>query len=605
LHSENYEVHGHILATVIKRCTYLKTANFFVRWIVNHARHRFVLLCKESNKLTGRKNETKKQKLSDYEAQALEMQTRITASDNVLWSGKNRLGMTKRIANCKCAITVSYERSEHVWHGKVNCASHTDHSDMKLPPKITLQTSVTEVLQNLRRDVGVSVAQQLKFCAKNNLHVTSAFIRRINSSTSADPAFGLSGDAGFIFALLTSQDKLDFCMEFELRDSLNASHQRITVMCKNKQFIHVQRRRCSDVPAWDHSAYGLHTRSDDVDLQGFYNFLVPFLIRVPGLKCVIKNCVWATAKDLEFLKKYPKVLMFDTTCKTNINNKHFGYGSGLTGNHEWFKGFSFVINSLQKQDFFWLWSVGCVALIDACVRLALQVVVTDGDHNMTDAIEGALAQRAWGDELTSRRRCIFHLLHLNFESEYPQFTCDGGVGIRCRDWLKFAGKKCQTKQEMMQAGSDIIKYIRELKSDGNFTDVAREKLVNWVSGRMMHTDLWCRYAFRHLHCSDVETTSPSEGAHHGLKSDIQVHSHCELATLLLADLLRTNQRYFEIEREAQERAGAAAAGLRVTCGPPAAFHVSASDLIGGRVRHLVFYHTCAPSRRSLVFGRRI
>ena len=26
--------------------------------------------------------------------------------------------------------------------------------------------------------------------------------------------------------------------------------------------------------------------------------------------------------------------------------------------------------------------------------------------------------------------------------------------------MKFAGKKCQTKQEMMQAGSDIIKYIK-------------------------------------------------------------------------------------------------------------------------------------------------
>jgi hypothetical protein len=257
---------------------------------------------------------------------------------------------------------------------------------MKLPPKITLQTSITEVLQNLRRDVGASISQQLKFCAHNNLHVTSAFIRRINSSTSADPAFGLSGDAGFIFALLTSQDKLDFCIEFELRDSLNISHQRITVACKKKKIIHVQGGRCSDVPAWDPSAYGLQSRSDDVDLQAFYNFLVPFLIRVPSLKCVVKNCVWATAKDLEFLKKNPKVMMFDTTCKTNINNKHFGYGSGLTGNHEWFKGFSFVIDSLQKTDFFWLWSVGCVALIDACVRLALQVVVTDGDDNMTDAI---------------------------------------------------------------------------------------------------------------------------------------------------------------------------------------------------------------------------
>ena len=221
LHSENYEVHSHILAIVIKRCTYLKTGNFFVRWIVDHCRQRFVLLCKQSNKLTGRKTEAKKPKVSDYKGQALEMQTRLNASDNVLWSGTNRLGMTKRIANCNCSITFNYEESEHVWHAKVKCASHTDHSDMKLPPKITLQTSVTELLQKLRRDVGVSVAQQIKFCANNNLHVTSDFIRRINLSTAADPAFGLSGDAGFIFALLSSQDKVDFCIEFELRDCHN------------------------------------------------------------------------------------------------------------------------------------------------------------------------------------------------------------------------------------------------------------------------------------------------------------------------------------------------------------------------------------------------
>jgi hypothetical protein len=62
LRSENYEVHGHILAIVIKRCTYLKTGNYFVRWVVDHNRQRFVLLCKQSNKLTGRKTETKKAK---------------------------------------------------------------------------------------------------------------------------------------------------------------------------------------------------------------------------------------------------------------------------------------------------------------------------------------------------------------------------------------------------------------------------------------------------------------------------------------------------------------------------------------------------------------
>jgi hypothetical protein len=61
-----------------------------------------------------------------------------------------------------------------------------------------------------------------------------------------------------------------------------------------------------------------------------------------------------------------------------------------------------------------------------------------------------------------------------------------------------------------------------------------------------------------------------------------------------ADSNCCHARLFRQRPARRSHAGAAAAGLRAV-----------SDLIGGRVRHLVFYHTCAPFRRSLIFGRRI
>ena len=59
LHSTYDDVHGLILSNVITRCTLLKTGNAFVRSVVDQRHQRFVLFCKLSDKLTGRKNERK------------------------------------------------------------------------------------------------------------------------------------------------------------------------------------------------------------------------------------------------------------------------------------------------------------------------------------------------------------------------------------------------------------------------------------------------------------------------------------------------------------------------------------------------------------------
>lgn len=503
-----------------------------------------------------------KDKINDYEAQVQEMERSLQSRDNALWTGERRLGMTKRIHNCRCELRVSYDIAQEHWKAKVTCGHHTDHCDVDVPTPPCLPSSVIEVLQKLRKDTGATIAQQLKFCSAHGFDVTPSFLRRLNSSVNADPTFGLSGDGGFVFTLLSLKDQLNFCLEYELIDSVKKVQQNVTVACVGGKFVHVQGGR--ECAAEEVSYNGLDSRDSDGELQEFYTFLNRHFIRAPGLTARIRNCVYVMHQDLRFLGAYPTVMMFDTTNKTNIRNMHFGFGSGLSTNHSWFKGFSFVLETLTKRDFFWLWSVGTVALIPETIRDKLQLVVTDGDENMTDGIEGAFQKGDWGiRNVVARRRCIFHLLHLNFESDYPQFTSDGGVGLQVRDWMKLAGQKCQTKDEMLEAGENVLAYIRS-KESPEFSNFAREKLIQWVTARLMQTDLWCRYNFRNLQCFDIETTSPSEGSHAALKSDSQVHSHCELAMLLLADMHRTKKLYSEFEREACERALQGATNVRTS-----------------------------------------
>lgn len=59
LPSTDYHVHGHTLSIVIAHSTQIQTGNAFVRQVVDHRHQRFVLFCKLSEHLTGRKTERK------------------------------------------------------------------------------------------------------------------------------------------------------------------------------------------------------------------------------------------------------------------------------------------------------------------------------------------------------------------------------------------------------------------------------------------------------------------------------------------------------------------------------------------------------------------
>ena len=117
-----------------------------------------------------------------HEAQALEMERSLKARENPLWSEQSRLGMTKRTANCKCSIQLAYSTLQKKWHAHLRCNVHTDHEDAKLPAPLALPSTVADVLTTLKKSIGATVKQQLKYCADNGLEVTQAFIRRLNRS---------------------------------------------------------------------------------------------------------------------------------------------------------------------------------------------------------------------------------------------------------------------------------------------------------------------------------------------------------------------------------------------------------------------------------------
>jgi hypothetical protein len=553
----NYELHGHFLSACIVFCTQKKTGHAFVRASVDHQKQSVVLKCKLSSNLTGRATQRKKAKIEDYSSQAAAMHADVQAKENSLWHGTQRTSFTKRISNCKCALRLHYVGTFKEWKATLTCNYHNHHSENVLPPPLLVPKNLIDILQGLRSNLNATMKQQLQLCAENGLPVTHELIRKINASAAADPTFGLSGDSGFLFTLIGSGQNLTFVAEFELVDECRKVQQRVTVARVGGKYLHIRGGKMSTDPTMEYE--GLDARTSDANLRTFHEFLHPLLVRKP-LKVCIKNCVWRTCDDLKLMSAHPNVIMFDTTCKTNVKNKHFGYGSGRTMNHNWFKGFSFFLDSLQTRDFHWLWAIALPAIIDESVRRRLQVVVTDGDSNMIDAITGAVAsvdsngQLIWGLEQrgVKMRRCIFHLLHLNFESQYKMFNSDGGVGVKVRDWLKKAGQNAERKEDAMRAIQEILQWIR--KEEGpQFSESARELLLEWVTARLMHIDEWARYSFNHLTSFDIETTSPSEGAHSGLKMDTQVHSKSELAHLLLADIRRTQQSYFELQRDSEVR----------------------------------------------------
>jgi hypothetical protein len=166
------------------------------------------------------------------------------------------------------------------------------------------------------------------------------------------------------------------------------------------------------------------------------------------------------------------------------------------------------------------------------MRARLLVAVNDSDQNMIDAISSAFdtldrnGNSLWGTQNNPvlLRRCIFHLLHLNFETEYRNFASDGGVGYKDRDWLKQAAQRALTKEQLLSAIQKILEYVEGVETD-LFTNSARKCLLEWVRSRSRHIGDWARYTFNHCRNFDIwlgYTTSTAEGAHSGLKMSNEV-----------------------------------------------------------------------------------
>jgi hypothetical protein len=259
--------------------------------------------------------------------------------------------------------------------------------------------------------------------------------------------------------------------------------------------------------------------------------------------------------------KHPHKCIIDTTCKTNAAKKHFGYVSGNTTAHNWFKWATFMLENQTRNAFFWLFSLALVLLYYgnfALARLSVRVAITDGDDDMIVALGAALdivdayGVRCWGTRSAGvfLRRCQFHLFTLNFNDFYKSFVRrDGNVGLDVVEWFKYAVTHAETQQEFLHAFKAIRSAVEKKDITALFTSAAQLQLLAWLDARRLDYKTYCRYVIYGVVDDFENTTNAAESAHHRLKSDVAVNNKTELRILARSDLLSVTQLYKEHEHE--------------------------------------------------------
>ena len=385
---DNWAFIGHLLAKNIAHATLEKTRFLFVTGKSERKRCFRTLMCKVSTGLGKRKTDASLA-TADYKTSlsALEKSTSECAND--LWSGAKRRTATKRTVGCQVQLRLSYN-VQGIWQCKIGKHLNHDHQPTASAAPIVVPAATAQAVTALHVTAGLSVTQAARVCdAQCSSFIPRSALRSLFRNCAVDQTWGQGGQAGLLLELMLDS-KIDLCAQFQKTNG-NRIEALVTVARLNGTWTVVEggllhaRKEYAGMVLVLKRLETLHRRNPSPQLadricaaRTVRNArLAPTPDIAPGMDCTgdyfevsqtspaalielnavllsalghlgntklrMTHACYCTEEDRKQAMMHPNKIMFDTTCKTNAAKKHFGYVSGNTTNHNWFKWSDFFL----------------------------------------------------------------------------------------------------------------------------------------------------------------------------------------------------------------------------------------------------------------------
>ena len=384
---DNWAYTGHLLARNISHATLEKTKFIFVTGKSERKKAFRTLMCKVSNTLGKRK--TTNSVPADYAGSLLALEEDTSKYVNDLWSGEKRRTNTKRTVRCQVQIRLHYN-AQGVWSCRIGAHVNHNHQTTAAAAPVVVPAAVADAVSDLHVTASLSVTQASRICVANcKSFIPRSTLRRLLHTCHHDATWGQGGQCGLLQELMLDPN-MDLCTQFQ-KTSGNRIEAMVTVARLNGMWTIVEgglvkaRQEYVCMVITLKRLETLHKRHPTNELADriaaaravLNGRLAPGVRQqadvAPGMQCTgdyfevfehsppslielhavllaalgelgssklrLTHVCYCTLEDRELAMMHPHKIMLDTTCKTNGAKKHFGYLSGNTTNHNWFKWF--------------------------------------------------------------------------------------------------------------------------------------------------------------------------------------------------------------------------------------------------------------------------
>ena len=113
-------------------------------------------------------------------------------------------------------------------------------------------------------------------------------------------------------------------------------------------------------------------------------------MRVNQNQDVLLAIAWTTSYERQILKKFPELVTFDVTEKTNNQKRGLFMGTGLDGNGQLFPCLHVFMPNSQAASYGWIYENAIPALWDLDIIRKIQAIGTDGESPLYSPLQNLI-----------------------------------------------------------------------------------------------------------------------------------------------------------------------------------------------------------------------